>query len=62
MKVVQDIRIDFQSTPALWMAYRDGTCFAEDSRPTYGMGKTPLIALADLLEKELDAEEEGAHG
>lgn len=57
MKIVQDIRIDYQSTPALWMAYREGTCFAEDSRPTYGLGKTPIEALAHLIEQEMDAEE-----
>lgn len=56
MKLLHDIRIDYQSTPALWMAYREGADFAEDSRPIYGMGKTPILALLELFEKaaELD--------
>lgn len=58
MKIIHDIRIDFQSTPRLWMAYREGTDFAEDSRPTYGLGKTPIEALAHLIEQELEAEED----
>jgi hypothetical protein len=58
VKVVHDIRIDFQSTPQWWLAYREGTEFGEDSRPVYGLGKTPVIALAELLTAEMDREDE----
>lgn len=47
---VRDIEIRFQSTPQLWMAYREGW----EPGGLHGMGKTPGIALADLLEKEMD--------
>ncbi len=53
MKVIRDIRIDFQSTPRLWMAYREGW----EPRGLQGFGKTPIEALALLIEAELDAEE-----
>lgn len=52
MKVIHDIRIDYQSTPALWMAYREGY----EPGWTHGLGKTPVAALADLLEQELEQE------
>lgn len=50
----QDINICFQSTPQWWMATREGW----EPGALYGMGTTPLIALAELLEKEMDREEE----
>ena len=53
MKVIHDIRIDFQSTPALWFAYREGW----EPGGLHGLGKTPLEALAILLSSEIDAEE-----
>jgi hypothetical protein len=52
---VRDIRINFQSTPQLWLAHREGWEGSE-SREPYGLGKTPVIALAELLEKEIDNE------
>ena len=52
MKVVRDIRIDFQSMPQLWMAYRGDGEHIEH----HGLGKTPIEALAHLIERELDAE------
>ena len=53
MKVILDIRIDFQSTPRLWLATREGW----EPGGLHGLGKTPLIALAELLESEMDAED-----
>lgn len=50
MKVIEDINIDWQSTPALWMAYRG----SGERIKHRGMGKTETLALADLLEQELD--------
>lgn len=53
LKVIQDIRIDWQSTPRLWMAYRgDGENIKHS-----GLGKTPIEALAHLIELEVDDEE-----
>jgi hypothetical protein len=52
VKVVQDIRIDFQTMPQLWMAYRGDGEHIEH----HGLGKTPIEALAHLIEQELDAE------
>lgn len=53
MKVIHDIRIDFQTTPQLWMAYRgDG----EPPIEHYGLGKTPIEALAHLIEQEMEQE------
>ena len=52
-KVVRDIRIDFQSTPQLWLATREGW----EPGGIHGLGRTPVIALAVLLEQEMDAEE-----
>lgn len=51
-------RIDFQSTPQLWMATRDGLCWCEEcsTKNDYGLGKTPAEALAHLIEQELDKE------
>ena len=49
-------RIDFQSTPRLWMATRESYDGAPDNHCPYGLGKTPAEALAHLLEAELDAE------
>lgn len=52
-----DIQLAFDSTPQLWSALRpneyDG---APDGGGIIGWGKTPVIALADLLEQELDRE------
>lgn len=53
-KVIRDIRIDFQSTPQRWMATREGW----EPGGLYGMGKTPVIALAHLLEQEMEAEDQ----
>ena len=48
------IEFSWQSTPQLWMAYREGQCFCEDCRykATVGFGKTKEAATADLLENE----------
>lgn len=54
MKVIHDIRIDYQSTPALWMAYRGDGEKIEHS----GLGKTPIEALAHLIEQEIAEEAE----
>jgi hypothetical protein len=53
----EPIELDWQSTPALWMASRKGQCFCEDCRykATVGLGKTREAATADLLELEADA-------
>lgn len=52
MKVIEDIRIDWQSTPRLWMAYRgDGERIKHS-----GLGRTPIEALAHLIEQELEQE------
>jgi hypothetical protein len=51
-QVIRDIRIDFQSTPRLWMAYRG----EGDDIKLHGLGKTPIEALAHLIEQELEAE------
>lgn len=53
IKVIHDIHINFQSTPRLWMATREGW----EPEGLYGLGKTPLEALAHLIEQELDAED-----
>lgn len=53
MKVIEDICIDWQSTPRLWMAYRGDGEHIKHS----GLGKTPIEALAHLIEKETDADE-----
>ncbi len=51
-KVIRDIRIDFQTTLQRWMAYRgDG-----EKIELHGLGKTPIEALAHLIEQELEAE------
>ena len=49
-KVILDIRIDFQDTPRLWLATREGW----EPGGLHGLGKTPLEALALLIEAELD--------
>lgn len=45
----------YDSTPALWMAHRDGQCFCVECRgkANVGQGKTEKAAVIDLLEKEL---------
>ena len=53
-KVIRDIRIDFQSTPQLWLATREGW----EPGGLHGLGKTPLIALAELLGREIETEPE----
>lgn len=53
MKIVSDIRIDFQSTPRLWWAYREGW----EPGGLHGLGKTPAEALAHLLFEEIEAED-----
>lgn len=53
------IEIDFQSTPRLWMASREGACHCQECHPPVGLGKTPIEALAHLLEQELEAELSG---
>ena len=55
VKVIRDIRIDFQSTPRLWLATREG--WEPETTSPYGLGKTPIEALAHLIEQELDAED-----
>lgn len=47
-RVVRDIDIRFQSTPQLWLATREGW----EPGGVHGLGRTPILALADLLEKE----------
>lgn len=51
-----DLELDWQSTPALWLAYRKGQCFCEDCRysVTVGTGKTQDEAVADFNEKSRD--------
>lgn len=49
-------RIDWQSTPRLWMATRESYDAAVDAHDIYGLGRTPAEALAHLLEQELDRE------
>jgi hypothetical protein len=48
------IELSWQSTPALWMATREGLCWCEDCRGkhTKGFGKTKEEALADFHEQE----------
>ena len=50
---MNDLELDWQSTPALWMAYRKGQCFCEECRysVTVGYGKTKEEAVADFNEK-----------
>lgn len=51
---MNEIQLSWQSTPALWMALRNGQCFCEDCRysATVGFGKTQTAAVADLIDKE----------
>ena len=49
---MSDIELDWQSTPALWMAYRKGQCFCEDCLRKAGLGKTKEEAVAELIEME----------
>ena len=51
-----DIEISFASTPRLWQAAREGECFCQECHPNVGLGKTPIEALAHLLEQELEDE------
>lgn len=57
MTNTSDISIKFQDTPRLWLATR-ADCWCEDCRGKneYGLGKTPIEALAHLIELELDLE------
>lgn len=52
-----DIELSFNDTPQEWQALRpnqyDG---APDSHSPIGRGKTPIAALADLLEQEMERE------
>jgi hypothetical protein len=47
-----DIELLWQSTPALWAAYREGYCGCGTCHPPVGFGKTKEAATADLLEQE----------
>lgn len=58
-KVVRDIQITFASTPQLWQAAREGECYCPECHPNVGLGRTPIEALAHLIELELDSEEAG---
>ena len=50
-----DIEISFHSTPRLWQALRPDTYDgAPDSHSTIGLGRTPVEALAHLLEQEME--------
>lgn len=53
-----EIELSWQSTPALWMAYRRGQCFCEECsyKATVGLGKTKEAATAELIEKEREAD------
>lgn len=59
MTVIRDIEIQYQSTPRLWMALREGYCGCGECKFPVGYGKTPMEALADLMEQE---EEQEPHG
>jgi hypothetical protein len=50
----EPIELHWQSTPALWAAYRKGQCFCEDCRGKVpvGFGKTKEAATTDLIEQE----------
>ncbi len=58
MKVIRDIHLSFDYPPIPdrnldWSATRSGW----EPGDLVGRGRTPAIALAELLEKEMDAEE-----
>lgn len=50
-----DIEFVWQSTPALWAAYRPGYCGCAECHPLRGLGKTQAEAEDDLHEQEEDA-------
>jgi hypothetical protein len=58
VKVIRDIELSFIHPPIPdrncdWQASRKGW----DLGDPLGHGRTPIVALADLLEKEMDVEE-----
>ena len=54
---IRDIEIRWASTPALWQASREGECYCPECHPNVGLGKTPIEALAHLIELEMEAED-----
>ena len=50
----EEIEFAWQSTPAVWAAYRKGYCGCEDCmhRIPMGLGATKQDAAADLIERE----------
>ena len=59
-KVIRDITLSFEHPPIPdrsmdWSATRSGY----DEGDPIGRGRTPALALADLLEQEMEAEDEG---
>jgi len=56
-KAPTDIRISLTSAPVpdcAWMATREGW----EPGSLYGLGRTPIVALADLLAREIELEDE----
>lgn len=58
MKVIYDIRISFENPP-IPQRHSDYSATRSNYEPgePIGWGRTPLIALADLLEQEMEREE-----